>query len=713
MNQKILPPRSKPYFPMILANGSDVILLDYSGSMHCQSGHLHMEQHQGMLCGWQKVSHRKVGRHMLSVAYFPYRVMRPDDDVYEVGYFDQTFDPYTATLTTEAHTGILHLRITAFLVDGQPLYVERFEVLWVDPEAKPKIAFLGGQMADPRIAQVSFAPGGNAKCAGDYTLEETTGSLRMAVDAHGKAVVDRTSAASGHLEVRDLQPGDVIDRFVTMQDTSHLGKPIGEIVPASECDPPKACEETIREALAKGFDGLHDEHSRVWRDYHANTQISLPDSDLEYEYRLSLYLLRAAQHPSGFVTHGVYNVLWGGGSCCAIDLIANVRAWASCNQLESIKALLDYYDKGAGVMARKYGRQIGKPGLNYPWMFDVFGRDVYHKDAVAAEAAGTQRGGIASMATQSFDAYRYFGDMGDLRKRLPAMREMIDFITAEIIVQDGDKWNTRALMGADENIDRVNDSGHLMRLIRAMKDYQQGCRALGMPEDPGYAAAIEGLSIPVRENYRDGVLYPWKGARDVISTNAGSYNEEMPEGIDPRSIRASFRCKPGEWGLVADNAGRDPSLIWPAHESCTAIAFSSVDPRFAFRRMMRSLRFVDYHGFYPEKIRPDGFWINIGYTTCHAHLVWAVNSLLATDNVKKLTIAAGLPISWQDYSFENIHTPSGYSVSLEMKQGRVKRLVIENTRPETRKIRLRLLSGKHQDARDEMVTLVAGRNVIV
>ena len=79
MHQKILPPASKPFFPMILANGTDVVLLDYSGSMHCESGHLHLEQHQGTLCGWQKTTHREKGRHILCVAFFPYRVMRPDN----------------------------------------------------------------------------------------------------------------------------------------------------------------------------------------------------------------------------------------------------------------------------------------------------------------------------------------------------------------------------------------------------------------------------------------------------------------------------------------------------------------------------------------------------------------------------------------------------------------------------------------------------------
>lgn len=688
---------------MILANGSDVVLLDYSGSMHCHSGHLHLEQHQGALCGWQKVSHRERGQHLLSVAFFSYRVMRPDDDVYEVGDFDQHFDPLTATLVTEVKTGILHLRVTAFLADRQPLYAERFEVLWVDLDAQPKLAFLGDQMADPRVAEVSFASGEGLDVVGQYRMKDINadGALRMAVVARGKSVVDRTGG-SGHLEVRELQPGDVIDRFVTMQDTTHTQHP------------EEACAETIKNALGKGFDGVHADHAKVWKAYHANTQVNLPDPDLEYSYRLSLYLLRASQHPNGYATHGTYNVLWGGGACCSADLLFFTRAWATSNQDAPIKALADYYQDGpAGEMAREYAKQIDRPGVNYPWFFNVFGRDLFFDDAVSARERGVQKANIPTMATEVYDTYRFFGDTDDLRRRLPLMKDMLDFLLAEIVIHEGDSWSVGELIGADENVNRTNDTCHLITLTRALQDYQEGCLALGFAEDPHYAEALTGLRKALQENYRDGILYPWTGATEILTGMVMYYLENIPEGINVRSIRAAHKSDSGAWGLSADNAGRDPNMVWPWQEAATSVAFSTIDPKLAWRRLKNAMRFTDMHGFFVEKIRPDGFWINIGYSTPHACFVWALNSLLATDNVKCLTVAVGLPKTWQNYSFKDIRTPSGYGITFEMKEGRVSRLTIDNARKETRQIHLRVLQPSHPDHRDETLTLQPGRNLII
>lgn len=698
MSEKILPPASKPYFPMILANGSDVVLCDYSGSMGCHSGHLHLEQHQGALCGWQKMSHREKGRYIMSIAFFPYRIMRPDNDVYEIGWFDQSFDPLTATLITEARSKILHLRVTCFLADGQPLYAERIEVLWIDPDAQPKIGLLAAQMADPSVAPVSVQSSAKGRVTGSYKLYDITGALGMAVSARGKPVHDVDHP--GMVEVRHLKPGDIIDRFVTLQDTTHTDKP------------ENACADTIKNALAKGFDVLHKEHSRVWLDYHANTKVSIPDPELDYNYRLGLYLMRASQHPSGYTVHGTYNVLWGGGSCCSADILFFVRGWATANQIEPAKAVADFYQEGAAAtLAREYARQISRDGVNYPWFFNIFGRDLFFSDAVEAKAAGIQKGNIASMASQCFDIYRYFGDVEDVRKRLPLMKEMLDFLIAEILVQDGDHWGTRSLIGTDENIQRVNDCGHLVKLIRALRDYQEGCEALGLPTNPLYASAIKGLSATMRENYRDNVLYPWKGARDPLS-NVSYYVENMPEGINSKSILATYGTDWGPWGIIAGNAGRDPGMIWPWSEATTSVAFSTINPKRAYRRLRNALRFTDMHGFFVEKIRPDGFWINIGYSTPHATSVWALNSLFATDNVKRLTVAVGLP-DWQDYSFENIRTPSGYAVSLDIQGGRVKKLVIDNCRPYPRQIRLRLLPRGHADHKDETLTFAPGENAIL
>ena len=61
-----IPPQ--PYFPFVLANGIDSIMLDYSGSMHCDSGHLHIEQIGGAVCAWQKFTHRSRYRRLVPIA---------------------------------------------------------------------------------------------------------------------------------------------------------------------------------------------------------------------------------------------------------------------------------------------------------------------------------------------------------------------------------------------------------------------------------------------------------------------------------------------------------------------------------------------------------------------------------------------------------------------------------------------------------------------
>jgi len=690
-------PIVKPYFPMVLSNGADVVLVDYSGSMHCDSGHLHLEQHQDAHCGWQKSTHRERHRRLLSVAFFPYRVLGADGEVFEPGPFEQRFDPRTATLVTEVQTHLLHLRFTVFLTN-EPLYIERIEVLWIDPRTRPALALMGRQMADSAKAQVVFKSGGSAQVAGEYTLQEITGALRMAIQTD-KPVHDNTKPDRGYLEIRDLRPGDIIDRFITMQDTSHTA------------DPATACGQTIGAALAAGFQKLHEDHCRDWQAYHANTQVTLPDSVMDYQYRLGLYLMRASQHPSGFVTHGIYDVLWGGAAACTWDITFFMRAWLAANQRAPAKALADYYQHGAAApMAREYAAQLGQPGRNYPWFFNVFGRDLFFPDAIAAR--DTQKWHLCCMILQLYDIYRFTGDADDLRDRLPAMREMLDFLLAEIVAREGDRWFIRQIEGSDENIDRINDTGHLLTLVQALQDYVAGCRVLDLPVELRYVEAADRLGAALRENYRDGMLLPWQGAAEINTESFAMHCLSMPEGIGAKTLRAAYKMSHGEWGMT--NAGQYPNLIWPWTENRAAVAFSSIDPALAFRRLVNAMRVTDTHGLFPEKVRPDGFWIFFGYGTPHATFVWALTSLLATDDGKRLTVAAGLPASWRDFSFNGVNTPSGYAVTCEMRDGKVEKLVIANPHPETREIRLRLLSRAHgAEARDEMICLQPGDNKIV
>jgi len=46
---------ARPVFPMLLANGCDAVLMDFSGSLFSGgANHAHREQHQGCVCGWYR-----------------------------------------------------------------------------------------------------------------------------------------------------------------------------------------------------------------------------------------------------------------------------------------------------------------------------------------------------------------------------------------------------------------------------------------------------------------------------------------------------------------------------------------------------------------------------------------------------------------------------------------------------------------------------------
>jgi len=168
----------------------------------------------------------------------------------------------------------------------------------------------------------------------------------------------------------------------------------------------------------------------------------------------------------------------------------------------------------------------------------------------------------------------------------------------------------------------------------------------------------------------------------------------------------------GEWGLT--NSGTYRNLIWPWTENRCAIAFSCVEPKITYERLKHVINFTSTHGIFPEKVRPDGFWILFGYLTSHSSFVYALNSLLCNDNGKELFIGVGFPKEWQDVSFRNIFTISGYGVSLMLKKGRVKQLIIVNCRDFERQITINLLNQSFgKEHRILKVKLKPGQNKIL
>ena len=130
------------YFPFLLGNGIDSVLVDYSGSMACDSGHIHLEQHQGAICAWYKSTHRKAfpdGKPIMPIIQTTYTLITDSGETLEIGDFDQHFDPIRAVLTTKVEATGFKLQIDTILCRGSVM-VERHTVLDAPPNKSGAIA---------------------------------------------------------------------------------------------------------------------------------------------------------------------------------------------------------------------------------------------------------------------------------------------------------------------------------------------------------------------------------------------------------------------------------------------------------------------------------------------------------------------------------------------------------------------------------------------
>lgn len=147
------PSIEKPYFPCLLGNGVDTVLLDYSGSMSCDSGHLHTEQHQGVICAWYKATHRSVFASTPPLIQSTYTLLTAGGktwydaggETYEVDEYDQQFDPGRGVLRTLVQASEFRLEVTSFITSGHVL-VEHYRVL-----AAPSNGAIGLNLVPPGV----------------------------------------------------------------------------------------------------------------------------------------------------------------------------------------------------------------------------------------------------------------------------------------------------------------------------------------------------------------------------------------------------------------------------------------------------------------------------------------------------------------------------------------------------------------------------------
>ena len=666
------PLSQRPYFPALLANGADAVLLNYSGSMVSGlTGHAHFEQHQGCPCAWYKVGHgsRDKGCGMVQpIVQSGYQILL-DGEVCDIDDYEQRFDPITAMLHTRASARGVIVRIEAFLT-GDPVLVERYRVERVPAGKRADLAFFV-RTTDGRTGGLTTVQTAALRVRGrqgdavsfDYSVGPIRGAGRLLSDRPA----DEPYGALPGLLFHGVRRGFRAAKFLVLADGTDERGFRGRVERAAG-----RCREL-------GAAGLAREHRLGWSRYARGSRVTLPDEEFQYLYDNSLYVLRANQHPrTGAISVGPLPSLWGGGVHDPFDGAYAHRALLATNRLEEARRHLGYYDLQRR-RGRKLARDAGLPGAMYSGWSDCFGNDLTRD--LGAYLLDYKPLMPAYIVLDRYWQWVYDPADRDHAQRLPLMREILDLAVARFVLVRGQKAFMAPCTAGNESYVQVeNDTMNGLAYARAMAGYGEMAQALGQRSGALYAELARKLYRGLDENYRAGVLMPYRGAKYLTGLQLDFYLTNLPEGIDPRSVWAALGAMRTRWGLDSDQpseAYRD----WPWCSSWAAIALAHMGcGSDSFRWLRHPMGTMTALGVLPEKVRLDGYAIGYGYPSPHALLAWATaHALCHTGPNGELRLLAGLDGQWRDLAFERLRVDGGLLASGTVQGGRLERLQLRNT----------------------------------
>ncbi|OGS43273.1 MAG: hypothetical protein A2539_05210 [Elusimicrobia bacterium RIFOXYD2_FULL_34_15] len=690
---------NKQYFPFILSNGTDGVLINYSGSMECNSGHLHTEQHQGAICAWYKTTHRSYHKILLPVLQSSYTLLACGGEAYEVGKFNQTFNPKTATLNTLIEATDFKINIETFLTK-ENILVEHYTLLDI-PKDKPEISL---NLNPPEVpwsnGYYKFASEINNKLS--FNSHEKTLKYDYeiyGIKGQGIMFTDYENVREGKfrngkkLHLSNIKKGQSFTKYVVVID---------------EKDTPNYQEE-IRNRLAEiksnGYNKILETHQKEWETYQGQSHINIPDKRLEYLYYLSLYVIRAHQNPKiGMISLCNYPVLWAGGSVNTWDAVFPTKAILGANRLEESEKLFEGYQKVL-PLARAYAKEMSMKGAYFAWTTNYEGKST---DFISPrEIPDIEKANNGCLVMSVWDFYLYTGDKEILKKHFNLIEEVCEFLMSSVVEEKEDIAYIKEGEGADESIHRKNDTTHVITTIKSFEAYIEAVKILNKKIDDSYQRVLEKLKKGLKTNYLGKILLPFHGATRVGTGCFVYYLLNFPEGVTSETVEKGLIDCQGTLGLT--NPGTYQNQIWPWAENKAAATLALMKDKRAYEHLSNGAKYTSTLGAFPEKIRPDGFVINYWYVSCHGSYAMALNNMIANSRNNELRILPAIPDIWKDLEIKNLRIPPGILVSLVLKRGKIQKLVLENTGSQNIEVKLdipiKYLQAKHSKTVKKPITI--------
>lgn len=648
----------KPYFPMLLGNGQEHVLIGYSGAMGACAGHEHWS-YGTTVTGWfrpgRKAQPAGAVANLLQCGY----ILRQGIHADGIDIAEQVFDARSGVLLTRCRLANAECSVKTFLT-GDHRLVHRFTVT------------PGAQSMSMQFFVGTALPRGPLSVAVDPKEVEVPRLLRQRVVAFavrgegwpttpGWLFCDHPEAA--RVTCYNRRPGIEVPLSGRSEFTF--------VVECSDPEDSQQVQPSVESAGRFDYSDALGKHQSEWQRFDDRSTVHLSRGAIDDLYRTSLYTVRAHQHPAtGAITVGAYPGMWSNG-VNSYDVSYSLMGLLGANRMEEAELVVRFWQRILPSL-RQRAREAGLPGAACPAPMSPWGQGA----AKSREEILEERHFItANIPLHVWQLYQHSGRLAVLKEYWDCLAEPVEFLLGACVEEFPDHAEIVRSSGPNgkERVDGKvvyypNPIRTLLATIEAVRAIRQAARLLNKEPDPRWEPLLPKLERGIRANEFGGVI-------------RANRTPKAPPRIDAAYL-GLFDCLSDKATLVAEiehATGPEGFMRWPDH-GYRAIPWSHLNVSAALARLglpgaaealeIAARLTTTLHGF-PEAVRPDGVYSKTWYPTVHGALIHAVNLLLVRRCADAVELFAGLPAEWGDASFHSLRAPLGLVISASRTAGKI------------------------------------------
>lgn len=594
-------------------------------------------------------------------------IVEVDGKVADIGDWRQELNIETASCLVENDFGGVRMSGRVFVPTGRRAIVIRQVFSVTDARTH-----------DVRAGLDAMAPDFKKRLVGDWRADVALGAKTYAFRAYARTVNDAALTVGGAdgtstepIRKFRLEPGEerTLDWYLTMADTLDEGS--GNPVEMSKVE--------LSELRRIGHDALLAAHVRDWGRYYAERAIDIPDARLMRMTKMAEYHLRCVGTRWSFPI-GIMNSHWA-GRVFAFDEMYAVQGLLAAGHFNLARKASDFrkatLPQAIGRNAHKTSKEHFGYGARWVWetmeglneegsIIGYWLDHIFH---------------MAAIARTCYLQYQYTGDERYLRETCyPVMRECARYFRTFWVYDD--KADGTSFIGKCTDFERLGPAKErpfmtTIGVIHTFRIFAEAAEILGTDgaEAAEYLAVAERLEkgLPVWEDRYASYLgtdklcvgllagffpFPTFGRDNVFQMNAAKAFLEQ--------------------GKKAGNMypmGREVCPWYAGTMSVAALRMG--DGEAAYRWVDEAWRSAGVWGEYYEINEPGVAVCKPWFMTAAGNCLYAVCKLLVTEEDGEIRIAAGVPKSWEDFSFR-LPVSGGRWIEMKAEGGKLAKLSVSD-----------------------------------